>query len=97
MLKDRRLLNQTEIDKFLNKNKKWNFVKDGIERSLKFNSYMDSISFINKIAVKAEELNHHPDMNIGWCNINIRFTTHDLNGLSNYDLKMAEATNKISG
>lgn len=97
MLEDRRLLSRTEINEFLNSQNEWAFHNDGIERELKFDSYMDSIKFINKIAVKAEELNHHPDMIVGWCNIQIRFSTHDLDGLSTYDLKMAEATNNILG
>ena len=97
MFEDRRLLSQVEIDEFLNSQNEWAFNNDGIERELKFKSYMDSIDFINKIAVIAEELNHHPDMTVGWCNIQIRFSTHDLDGLSTYDLKMAEATNNILG
>ena len=97
MFEDRRLLSQAEIDEFLNSHSDWTFNNDGIEKELKFKYYMDSIDFINKIAIKAEELNHHPDMTVGWCNILIRFSTHDLDGLSTYNLKMAEATNNILG
>lgn len=97
MFEDRRLLSQAEIDEFLNFHSDWTFNNDGIEKELKFKYYMDSIDFINKIAIKAEELNHHPDMTVGWCNILIRFSTHDLDGISTYDLKMAEATNNILG
>ncbi|MAJ43793.1 MAG: 4a-hydroxytetrahydrobiopterin dehydratase [Candidatus Marinimicrobia bacterium] len=91
------LLSQTEIDKFLKSHNEWKLSNNGIERELKFDTYLKSIDFINKIAIKAEELNHHPDMKIGYCNIKICFYTHDLNGLSNYDLKMVEATNNILG
>lgn len=97
MFEKRKLLTQDEINEFLKSNKSWTHKNDGIERELTFNSYMDSIDFINKIAVKAEELNHHPDMNVGWCKIHLRFSTHDLDGLSTYDLKMAEEANLILG
>ena len=97
MFENRRLLSQDEINEFLKSNESWTHKNDGIERELAFNSYMDSIDFINKIAVKAEELNHHPDMNVGWCKIHLRFSTHDLDGLSTYDLKMAEEANLILG
>ena len=97
MFEDRRLLTNPEIQNFLTNNIKWNQHNDGIERELKFDTYMDSIGFINKIAVKAEELNHHPDLIIGWCKIHIRFSTHDLEGLSTFDLQMADETNKILG
>ena len=97
MFEKRKLLTQDEINEFLKSNKSWTQKNDGIERELTFNSYMDSIDFINKIAVKAEELNHHPDMNVGWCKIHLRFSTHDFDGLSTYDLKMAEEANLILG
>ena len=51
---------------------------------------MDGIDFINKIAIKAEKLNHHPDLIVGWCKIQVRFSTHDLGGISTFDLEMAE-------
>jgi len=97
MIENRRLLTSSEINDFLKIHLDWNQKNDGIERELNFKNYMDSINFINKIAVKAEELNHHPDLTIGWCKIHIRFSTHDLDGLSTFDLKMADETNKILG
>ena len=95
MIKDRQLLNQTEISNFLKKNNLWVLKDNGIECKFEFGNYMDGIKFINKIANKAEELNHHPDLTVGWCKIHIRFTTHDLGGISTFDLEMAELTNKI--
>ena len=97
MFEYRRLLSQSEINEFLNSNENWSHKNDGIERELTFDTYMNSIDFINKIAVKAEELNHHPDMTVGWCKIQLRFSTHDLDGLSTYDLKMAEEANSLIG
>ena len=95
MKKSRELLNQNEISDFLLKNKNWSLRNNGIECKLKFNKYMDSIEYINQIAIKAEELNHHPDLTVGWCNILVRFTTHDLGGPSTFDLRLAEETNTI--
>ena len=43
---------------------------------------MKSIEFINELAKVAERLNHHPDMVVGWCKIDIYFTSHDLGGVS---------------
>ena len=72
------------------------FLKDnGIERTLNFANYMAGIEFINKLAVKAEEINHHPDLIVGWCKIQVRFSTHDLGGISTFDLKMAESSDSL--
>ena len=39
---------------------------------------MNSIAFINQLAERSEKNNHHPDMYVGWCKVNIAFTSHDL-------------------
>ena len=95
MLTVRRLISQTEISEFLQQKNLWSLKDSGIEKTLEFSKYMDSIEFINKLAIKAEELNHHPDLTVGWCKIHVRFSTHDLGGISTFDLKMAEETNII--
>jgi len=95
MFDNRRLLNQSEINKFLNSNKSWILKDNGIERTLSFTKYMNGIEFINKLAIKAEELNHHPDLIVGWCKVQVRFSTHDLGGISTFDLEMAESSDSF--
>lgn len=95
MFDNRRLLNQSEINEFLNSNKSWILKDNGIERTLSFSNYMAGIEFINKLAIKAEELNHHPDLIVGWCKIQVRFSTHDLGGISSFDLEMAESSDSF--
>jgi len=56
---------------------------------------MDSIKFINEVAVKAEELNHHPDMIVGWCEIEISFMSHDKGGVTFDCIDMAKFVESI--
>ena len=56
---------------------------------------MESIEFINELAKVAERLNHHPDMVVGWCKIDIYFTSHDLGGVTEGCLHMARETEKV--
>lgn len=76
------LLNKEQIEENLKLFNNWFIVDKAIKKKLKFNSYMDSIKFINKVAAKAEELNHHPDMIVGWCEIEISFMSHDKGGVT---------------
>ena len=76
------LLNKKQIEKNLQGFNHWFISEKVIKKKLKFNSYMDSIKFINKVAAKAEELNHHPDMIVGWCEIEISFMSHDKGGVT---------------
>ena len=47
MLTVRRLINQTEISEFLQQKNLWSLKDSGIEQTLEFSKYMDSIEFIN--------------------------------------------------
>ena len=63
------LLNTEQIEKKLQSFNNWSISDKIINKKFKFNSYMESIRFINEIAIKAEELNHHPDILLGYCEI----------------------------
>ena len=71
------LLSNEEIKKGISNLDGWEYVDGSIKKTFSFNTYMDSISFINLLAKKAELANHHPDMHVGWRKINIKFTSHD--------------------
>ena len=84
------LLNIEQIEKNLQSFNNWSISDKVIKKKLKFNSYMDSIKFINKVATKAEESNHHPDMIVGWREIEISFTSHDKGGVTFDCIHMAK-------
>ena len=73
----------------------WIFENNRISKSYHFDSYMDGIKFINILAEKAEESNHHPDLVVGWCEVTVSFTSHDQGGVTSACLKMAKAVEKL--
>ena len=89
------LLSNTEIQKGISDLDGWEYVDGSIKKTFSFDTYMDSISFINLLAKKAEIENHHPDMYVGWCKINIIFTSHDQGGVTAACIKMAKQTDSI--
>ena len=64
--------------------------RDAIEKSFKFKSFSEAWGFMNRVALAAEKLNHHPE----WCNVynrvDIVLSTHDCDGLSELDVKLAK-------
>ena len=48
-----------------------------------------------KVAEKAETADHHPDIVIGWCRVEVSFTSHDKGGVTEKCLYMAKETDKI--
>ena len=89
------LLNKEQIEENLQGSNNWFITEKFIKKKLKFNSYMDSIKFINEVAVKAEELNHHPDMIVGWCEIEISFMSHDKGGVTFDCIDMAKFVESV--
>lgn len=67
----------------------WKREGDSITRSFRFSTYMDGIQFVQKVAETAEELNHHPDLTIGYCLVTVSITTHDAGGITEKDFTLA--------
>lgn len=82
------VLNEDQIKEFI-KSDDWQYRDKTINKNFRFNSYMDGIKFVNKIAELAENKNHHPDIQIGWCNVEITITSHDLGGVTNQCVELA--------
>ena len=49
----------------------WEYVDKQISKTYSFDTYMQGIDFIQKIAELSERSNHHPDIYIGWCKVEI--------------------------
>ena len=75
------LISPDEINKSLS-NYNWKYNNKKIIKTYSFKTYLNSIEFVRKIAALAEKNNHHPDMHIGWCNVDISITSHDLGGVT---------------
>ena len=62
-----------------------------MEKFLKFefDSYNETINFVNKVADIANAINHHPDMDVSFKSCVVYFTTHAVGGLSVLDFVSA--------
>ena len=85
-------LSKQEILNALTRLDGWEFKNNAIRKTMTFDCYMDSIVFINRLAEIAEEKNHHPDMVVGWCKIDVAFTSHDQGGVTTACIDMAKRT-----
>jgi len=70
-------------------------VGDSIERTWRFETFLEAVAFMNRVFALAEEANHHPDLLNSWTKVRVRFTTHDAGGLTNRDFKMAAKVDGI--
>ena len=65
--------------------------RDAIERSFKFKDFSAAWGFMNRVALLAEKMDHHPEWSNVYNRVVITLTTHDAGGLSVRDVAMAGA------
>jgi 4a-hydroxytetrahydrobiopterin dehydratase len=75
----------------------WQLEGGAITRTFKFPDFVSAMAFANKVADIAEDLNHHPDLTVGWGRCGVMFTTHDAGGLTSLDLDAARRVDAIDG
>ena len=59
-----------------------------------FENFIEAFSFMTKVSLLAEKLNHHPEWSNIYKTVNITLTTHDKGGLSDLDLELGELIEK---
>lgn len=90
-------LTQKEIDEYQTQlTTSWEVV-DGkkIRRQLKFKTFTEAITFVNKVAEVAEKQKHHPDIYIFYNKVILELWTHAIGGLSPNDFIMASKIEKL--
>ena len=69
--------------------------RDGIERHFKFQNFNQAWGFMARVALLAEQQNHHPEWSNVFSRVSILLTTHDAAGLSLRDVKLAAAIDAL--
>jgi 4a-hydroxytetrahydrobiopterin dehydratase len=95
-MSQRDLLTPEEIEPRLAQLNGWSVVGNELERTFDFRDFMGPVGFVNRIAVVAEELNHHPDLEVGWGKVVVRLSTHSAGGVTQMDFTLANAIDGLA-
>jgi len=92
---------KSEINNYLKKLKSWKVHKNErkafyLLKNYKFKNFLQSLKFVKKVSILAEDEGHHPDINFGWGHAKILIYTHAINGLSESDFILASKIDRIS-
>jgi 4a-hydroxytetrahydrobiopterin dehydratase len=71
--------------------------RDAIRRLFIFRSFSEAFGFMARVALHAEKLNHHPEWSNVYGRVDVTLTTHDAGGLTELDIKLARAMDRIAG
>ncbi|WP_323119294.1 4a-hydroxytetrahydrobiopterin dehydratase [Burkholderia alba] len=63
--------------------------RDAIQRSLRFADFNEAFGFMTRVAIKAQEMDHHPEWFNVYNRVDITLSTHDADGLTERDIKLA--------
>jgi len=66
-------------------------------RSFTFRDFSTAFAFLTRVAMHAEQVDHHPEFTSVWNRVDFRLTSHDKGGLTERDVKLAEAINRLAG
>jgi len=77
----------------------WSEVKgrDAITRKFVFKDFNEAFGFMTRAALIAEKLDHHPEWFNVYKTVEVTLSTHDAGGMTELDVKLAEAMNRLAG
>ena len=73
----------------------WTLENEHLRRAFVFEDFAQAFGFMTKVALLAEELDHHPNWENVFNKVSISLTTHDLGGLSSLDFELAHKINAV--
>ncbi|MEV2238623.1 4a-hydroxytetrahydrobiopterin dehydratase [Micromonospora sp. NPDC049891] len=73
----------------------WSGDPAGITRTVELASFPDAITVVDRVAVTAEELDHHPDIDIRWRTVTFHCVTHSVGGVTERDIRLARRIDEI--
>jgi 4a-hydroxytetrahydrobiopterin dehydratase len=91
-----RLLDDAELERQLDALPGWVGDRLGIGRSYTLPDFATAIRAVDEIALVAEELQHHPDIDIRWRRLGFALTTHDAGGVTQLDVELAHRIHEVA-
>jgi 4a-hydroxytetrahydrobiopterin dehydratase len=73
----------------------WPEIDGALEREFRFADFSEAMAFVNRVAAAAEAANHHPDIEIRWNRVKLRWWTHVADAITDRDHEMARRTDEL--
>ena len=83
------MLTDEQVDAALPDLNGWQREDGALRRSVKFPAFLAGIEAVRRVAQRAEEKDHHPDIDIRWRTVTFALVTHSEGGITKNDIDMA--------
>lgn len=94
-MSDRKKLSDSEITVALKSLNGWTVVNGKLHKEFKFKNFVQAFGFMSSVALIAEGMNHHPEWFNVYNKVIIDLTTHDLGGISTFDVEFAKKVDAL--
>jgi 4a-hydroxytetrahydrobiopterin dehydratase len=71
--------------------------REAISRTFAFKDFNEAFGFMSRVALVAEKRDHHPEWRNVYKTVEVTLSTHDAGGVTELDIKLAEAMDKLAG
>ncbi len=88
-------LSETQIGEAVASLEGWELRNGKLHRDFKFDNFVDAWGFMSRVALLAEKMDHHPEWFNVWNTVRIDLSTHEVGGLSNFDVELAKKINVL--
>ena len=76
--------------------KGWKVIDGKVSKNFEFGNFAQAFGFMTRVALEAEKMNHHPEWFNVYNRVKIDLVTHDVSGISNYDIELARIIDSIA-
>ena len=87
---------KTDLEALLNTDWAMDDGRDAITKTYQFKNFVEAFGWMTRVALHAEKLNHHPEWSNVYKTVNVTLTTHDTNGLTALDIKLAQKMDALA-
>lgn len=93
---ERKRLSDEELAAALKPLRGWTVASGKLHKEFKFKNFVQAFGFMSSVALIAEGMNHHPDWSNVYNRVIIDLVTHDLGGISSFDVEFAARVDALS-
>ena len=91
------VLDKSQIEEQLKaRHPDWSGGPEKLTRSIEFANFLTAAEFINRLAPRCEELDHHPDLALRWRWVDIELSTHSAGGVTDLDITLAGIVDEVA-
>jgi 4a-hydroxytetrahydrobiopterin dehydratase len=92
----REKLSDSEIDRALGELEGWRREGNALTKRFTFQRFADGIAFVQRVAAIADQLDHHPDIDIRYTKVGLSLSTHDAGGITAQDVRLAAQVEAVA-